>query len=131
MRRRPWARSGWGRYGWARPGWGRADGGAGSVLAVAVLGSTCALAAISLSLYLGLATKQAVAGAADAAALAAANTRAGLVDGSPCERAEQVASANGVVLIRCSIDGLVVTVATERRVLGIPVGAVATAGPPG
>jgi secretion/DNA translocation related TadE-like protein len=105
--------------------------GAGSVLAVAVLGAVVCLAALLLPLQLALATKQAVASAADAAALAAADVRTGIVAGIPCETAAMVAAANGATLDRCELDGLVATVVVSRSILGIRVLAAATAGPPG
>jgi len=106
------------------------EAGAGSIIAVALLAAILALATLALSLSLALATKQMVASAADAAAIAAADARAGAVSGSPCDRALQVATAAGVQLVRCSSDGLVMTVRMERRILGIAVAATSTAGPP-
>jgi secretion/DNA translocation related TadE-like protein len=76
-----------------------------------------------------LAAKQKLAGAADAAALAAADARLGVVGDYPCPLAATVAHANGATLTACAIDGLVVTVAVWGQVGGIKVTAVATAGP--
>ena len=108
-----------------------ADRGSGSVLGVAVLGAVIALAAIMLSLMFALSVRHAVAGTADAAALAAADARSGVVSGIPCDRAEQVAAINGMHVAGCAVDGLVVTVSVERIVLGMGISATATAGPPG
>ena len=78
-----------------------------------------------------LAVRQAVAGAADAAALAAADVASGLVSGYPCATAALVAAANGAAVASCAVDGLVVTVSASRDILGLAVTATATAGPPG
>jgi secretion/DNA translocation related TadE-like protein len=109
----------------------RSERGAGSVLTVALVGGLAALTALSLPLYMGLATRQAVAAAADAAALAAADVASGLVSGYPCATAARVAAANGASLVSCAVDGLVATVSASRGILGVAVVATATAGPPG
>lgn len=108
----------------------RGDDGSGTVLTVALTGGMVALTGLALPLYMGLATRQAVAGAADAAALAAADTASGRLPGYPYEAAGRAASANGASLDSCAVDGLVVTVVVSRSILGIPVSARATAGPP-
>jgi secretion/DNA translocation related TadE-like protein len=87
------------------------------------------LVATVLPLYAVLATRSAVAGAADAAALAAADARVGMTGGFPCDVAAEVAVANGVSLASCEVDGYVATVSVERSVLGFLVAARATAGP--
>lgn len=104
--------------------------GSGSALTVALIGGVMAIALLAVPLYMGLATRQAVAGSADAAALAAADIAAGILPGYPCEAAETVASANDTALVACEVDGLVVTVEVSRAILGVPVSARATAGPP-
>jgi secretion/DNA translocation related TadE-like protein len=106
------------------------DRGAGSILAVALLGAILALTALALPLYLVLATRQSVAAAADAAALAAADVRVGIMPGYPCETAAVVAAANGAHLDGCRLDGLVATTSVSRGVLGLSVTATSTAGPP-
>jgi len=106
------------------------DAGSGSVLAVAVIAGVLCVTAMALPLYLVFAEKQALAGAADAAALAAADVRVGFSPGEPCAVAARVAAANGGSLASCSVDGLVVTVRVTGSVAGFGVGAVATAGPP-
>lgn len=100
------------------------------MLALAIVAAIIALTSLALPLYLGLAAKNHTTGAADAAALAAADVAVGIVPGIPCERAAAVATANGVSIDSCDADGLIVTVAVSTTVLGIPVRAVATAGPP-
>ena len=106
-----------------------ADEGSGSILAIAIIGSVVALALMMLPLYMVITVKQSVAGAADASALAAADTAVGLFAGFPCSAAARVASANGASIASCTVDGLVVTVTTSRSLLGLEVMATATAGP--
>jgi secretion/DNA translocation related TadE-like protein len=89
----------------------------------------CATAML-VPLYTVLVEKRAMAGAADAAALAAADARSGLVGGDPCALAASVARANGAELTACDLDGLVVTVAVSTSVAGFAVPGIATAGPP-
>ncbi len=107
------------------------DRGSGSVLTVSIVGAVVALTLIAIPSYAGLATRQSLIGAADAAALAAADTASGAVAGVPCDRAAEVATANGARLDACEVDGYVVTVAVSRPVVGIRSVATATAGPPG
>jgi secretion/DNA translocation related TadE-like protein len=90
-------------------------------LAAAVL-----LAAIGVVLD----ARRRAAGAADAAALAAADVALGNAVGVPCDRAAEVAVANGVALLSCERSGPKVRVATGTTVLGVPVRVVAVAGPP-
>ena len=105
--------------------------GAGSVLMVGVVASVVALMSLALPLYTVLVVRASVSGAADAAAIAAADTAVGLASGVPCEQAALVAGANGAELDSCTADGLVVTVSVSRQIAGLDVVAVATAGPPG
>jgi secretion/DNA translocation related TadE-like protein len=102
----------------------------GSVLAVAIAGASAGLALVAIPLYGVLVERAAVAGAADAAAVAAADARTGAVPGVPCERAAQVAAANGADVRDCRVDGLVATVDVSRSVLGFEIHARASAGPP-
>jgi secretion/DNA translocation related TadE-like protein len=106
------------------------DRGAGSVLGVAVVGALVCLTAMLVPLYSVLVHKQALAGAADAAALAAADARVGILAGEPCDLARTVAQANGAALASCALDGLVVTVSVTAPLAGFAVAASATAGPP-
>jgi len=100
------------------------------VLAVIVVACLICLTLLLVPLYSVLVTKQSLAGAADAAALAAADVRSGLEPGEPCAVAARVAAANGAELSRCSVDGLVVTVVATASVAGFAVDVAATAGPP-
>lgn len=108
----------------------RDDDGAGSVLAVAIVGGLVALTMLLLPLQMGFAIRQSVAAAADAAALAAADTAVGRAPGYPCDAAARLAVANGAALDSCTVDGLVITVRVSRHLFGIAMTATATAGPP-
>lgn len=101
------------------------------MLGVALTGAILCAVLAGLPLYMGLSARQATIAAADAAALAAADVAVGIFAGVPCEVAVAVAAANGSELASCTVDGLVVTVSTKRSFLGLPLFAVATAGPPG
>lgn len=103
--------------------------GSGGVLALSLAGATAVVLAVSLPLYMGIALKHSVAGAADAAALAAADTVSGFAHGDACATAARVADVNGAYVSSCELDGAVVTVGAARDVLGVTVIAFATAGP--
>ncbi|GAB3616206.1 hypothetical protein GCM10027416_07630 [Okibacterium endophyticum] len=112
------------------------DEGSGSVLMVSVMAATMLLAGIALPFNAALTARQQVSNAADAAALAAADTASGYVAGSPCPNAAEGARLNGAALTTCTIggsgraEGLEATVVVERIVIGIAVRATAKAGPP-
>lgn len=106
------------------------EAGAGSVLAIAVIAAVISLSAALIPLYTVYCAKASVATAADAAALAAADARVGAATGFPCDRAAEVAAANGATMVACGADGLILTVSVERFVLGFRVQSTATAGPP-
>lgn len=108
----------------------RGDRGSGSVLGLAILAAVVGITIVVVPLYSAFAGRQAVSGAADAAALAAADTRAGVVSGYPCDLAQTIAELNETRLASCDVDGLVVTVAVSRKILGVDVVVFATAGPP-
>jgi secretion/DNA translocation related TadE-like protein len=107
-----------------------ADRGSGSVLALAVLGAVAIVAIAALALGAALTVRQRVIGAADAAALAAADGASGAVAGEPCALARRLAEAGGAALDSCVVDGLVATVAVSARVGPVPFGARSRAGPP-
>jgi secretion/DNA translocation related TadE-like protein len=111
---------------------GRGDpsAGSGSLLGIAICGGIAATVALLAPLFIGLTLSSEVRGAADAAALGAADVAAGIVPGAPCADAASVAIANGVILRGCQVDGLVVTVSVGTTFWGIPLFATATAGPP-
>ena len=108
----------------------RGEEGSGSVLAVALAASVLVLTGLVFPLNQALITRQLVANAADAAALAAADTTSGVVAGYPCPNAAEAARLNGAELGECVVEGLEVRVTAVRRVLGIPVTVAARAGPP-
>ena len=103
---------------------------AGSILSVATAGCAAVLA-VGLTAAGGAAIfSQRLAGAADAAALAAADAASGAVDGAPCDRAAQVASAAGAVVSACDLDGLIATITVAATFARFPAEATARAGPP-
>ena len=108
----------------------RDDHGAGSVLALALVGATVVVAVAALALGSALVLRQRVIGAADAAALAAADVASGAIAGDPCPTAQRVARANGAVLLSCRIEGLIATVETSAAFGMVPVSARSRAGPP-
>jgi len=108
---------------------GEGEHGAGSVLAIGLVAGIVSLLGLVLPLSLAIAARHTVTAAADAGALAAADTAIGIHAGFPCERAAQVVEANGASLAACTVDGLVVTVEAARAVIGLTVSARATAGP--
>ncbi|AWB85712.1 Rv3654c family TadE-like protein [Mycetocola zhujimingii] len=119
----------------SRAAGGSRDGreeGSGSILIVAVVASLLLLTGLALPLNQALTVRQQVANAADAAALAAADTASGVVAGIPCENAAEAARLNGSVLGDCTIDGVEARVIATRSVLGLTVSVASRAGqPPG
>jgi secretion/DNA translocation related TadE-like protein len=103
---------------------------AGTLLAVGVVACTAALAVGLTTAGAAAVYSQKLAGVADAAALAAADTASGLVAGSPCERAGEVAAASATALVECDLAGLVVTVTVSGAFGRFPATASARAGPP-
>ena len=108
----------------------RGDRGAGTVLALAIVAATTIATIAVLGVAAALAVRHRAATAADAAALAAADVVLGAVTGEPCARAEHVASANGVDLFSCRVEGAEAVVAVRTEVLGVPVEVQARAGAP-
>ena len=106
------------------------DTGAGSVLAIAIMSALLIVTSTMVPVGALLLADRRASGAADAAALAAADGAVGLVAGSPCDLARTVAAANGAAVQRCEVDGLVVTVRTTVPVLGFSIAGRATACPP-
>ena len=107
------------------------ENGSGSVLAIAVIGALLALVCTLLPLLAGFVASQSVGGAADAAALAAADVASGLIPGVPCVMAQRAAELSGAHLDSCDLDGVVATVRVSRTVAGMLAQARARAGPPG
>lgn len=106
------------------------DDGAGSVLVVMLVASVLLLTALALPLNQALTMRQRVANAADAGALAAADTASGLSAGYPCDNAAEAATLNGAHLGECVIDAMEARVTAVGLVLGVKVIVEARAGPP-
>ena len=68
--------------------------------------------------------------AADAGALAAADTALGIHPGVPCQAAAVVVEAHGAVLVECRVEGVVATITASASFAGIPIAVSARAGPP-
>jgi secretion/DNA translocation related TadE-like protein len=108
----------------------RHESGSGSVLALAVVAMLAVLTLAAVGVGAALAQRQRVIAAADAAALAAADTALGIHPGVPCEVAAEVVAAHGATLDGCAVEGVVATVSASARVAGVLVTAQARAGPP-
>lgn len=109
----------------------KGEEGAGSVLVVGLIAAVLMLTLMFTPVMAAHLDSARVATAADAAALAAADTAVGIVPGVPCSNAARTAEANGAVLSGCRVEGLVVTVAVSRASGPFVATATATAGPPG
>lgn len=109
---------------------GERERGSGSVLAVGVLGAIMTLTMLLLPVLGLLSVGQSVRSAADAAALAGADTASGLVPGVPCAAAARAATLNAARLSACTLDELIVTVTVTRTAGGMTVQGRARAGPP-
>lgn len=103
---------------------------AGALAAAAVVAGavtlTGALAAVGAASVAG----QRIAAAADAGALAAADSASGAVPGVPCDRAAEVADAFGAAVDACAVEELVATVTVSLRLGPLTAHATARAGPP-
>lgn len=106
------------------------DRGAGSVLAITLMAAVSIAALAVVSGGGALVARQRVVGAADAAALGAADALSGAVPGDPCDLATRVAAANRAALGACALDGLVATVEVSGGTRLLPVRVRSTAGPP-
>jgi secretion/DNA translocation related TadE-like protein len=104
--------------------------GAGGVLALALLALLTVVALAAAVMGAALAARQRVIAAADAGALAAADTALGIHPGIPCRVAAEVVAAHESSLVSCEIDGVVATVAVSTTIVGIEVTVRARAGPP-
>ncbi|MFT4211677.1 MAG: helicase [Microbacterium sp.] len=102
---------------------------AGVVVAVGTIAASALLTMGLAGAAQAAVWSQRLAGAADAAALAAADAASGAVPGYPCERAGELAEAAGARLADCVLDGLIVTITVRADVLGLPAVATARAGP--
>jgi secretion/DNA translocation related TadE-like protein len=104
--------------------------GSGSVLGLAIVACLFTLAATAFGAFSALPAKHAVQGAADSAALAAADAASGLVAGYPCDLAASAAALAGAALADCDLDGAEATVSATKQILGVTVSVSARAGPP-
>ncbi len=104
------------------------DRGAGTVLIVGLVAVVLSAGLALVTAAVGLARGQQLSGAADAAALAAADVLLGWVPGEPCAAATRVAAAHSARLIHCSSEGLTVTVRVGASILGLPIEREARAG---
>ena len=75
-------------------------------------------------------TAQRMSAAADAAALAGADTAAGFASGEPCDAAAHVAAAHGATVADCGVVGTTVSVRVYAVFAGFDVSAAARAGVP-
>lgn len=100
------------------------------MLVLGILAVLLIVASAVLVLGAGFAARQRIVAAADAAALAAADAASGAVPGVPCDRAGELAGANGAALETCTLDGLVATVDVSGALGPFPLRARSTAGPP-
>lgn len=111
--------------------WYRAERGSGTVLALAIIGVVVTITLSAVLVGQSLVSLARARVAADAAALAAADTVSGRVRGpDPCQRAAQVAQAHDVVLEDCEAAAARtrVVVRANDHILEIRVESVA--GPP-
>ncbi|KAA9107567.1 helicase [Microbacterium rhizomatis] len=102
----------------------------GTMLAAGVVACSATLAVGLVTAGAAAVFAQRLAGAADAAALAAADAGSGAVPGVPCDRAAEIAAAGGAVVLRCELEGLVATVIVGAEFARLPATAAARAGPP-
>lgn len=114
-----------------RPCWIEEDDGSGSIAGAAAVVFVAAVLCAVVPLGAALAEVETLRGAADASALAAADTASGRVPGVACEQAVAIVHRLGVEMVSCTVsDQGVADVTVTTTILGIPVGAVARAGPP-
>ena len=102
----------------------------GSVVAEFAVAMPAVLLVLATALGAALVLRQRVIGAADTAALAAADAASGAMPGIPCALAERVAEANRAALSGCELDGLIATVTVSATFGAVPFSARSTAGPP-
>ena len=105
---------------------------AGTVLAAAIL-VVAGTGAIGMGMVAGAAgVSQTASGAADNAALAAADVAMGLVSDDPCAVASRIVQATGARLAQCQVSddsaGVAVTVVVDTRFGAFPVRVTARAG---
>lgn len=97
---------------------GRCDRGSGTVWAVVVIALLVSFALGAAAVGGAVVTRHRAAGAADLAALAAADAVAGATT-EPCGRAALVADQYGGAVTSCTVDGMVVDVVVELPAGGL------------
>lgn len=102
----------------------------GVATAITVMIATCSLVTGAVLVGEAGVLSQRAAGAADAAALAAADTVTGAITGDACVRAGEAAVANGAVVESCVVSGAIATVAVSVSRGPLTATARARAGPP-
>lgn len=104
------------------------DKGAGTVLAIGLIGAAATLflaTALLSNLWL---QKLQLQQAAETAAISAADSLRGLSTGYPCDVARQIAELNMAKLVECRIVGFEVYIKVRLSALGIVLNAEALAG---
>lgn len=99
-------------------------------MTVGMLAGTLTLTLTVTSAGALLAQREALHGAADAAALGAADALFGYVEADPCVTAASAAAQNNARMGQCSVEDTSVTVRVERWLLAVRVTATARAGIP-
>lgn len=105
----------------------RLENGSALTLTILLLASLSFLV-LAVGLALDISRQQArVQMISDLAALAAADSRIGIIAGYPCPNAREIALANGANLDSCRIVGGVASVSAGKNYLGLNLGASAEA----
>ena len=104
--------------------------GAGSVLSIVSVFLLLILL-VSAAIFVRVINLRATLQAhADQAALAAADASRGLVQGSPCQLAFEIAENAEFELTLCKVEGYFARIVLETRVIGLSITGVSVAGPP-
>jgi secretion/DNA translocation related TadE-like protein len=107
----------------------RLDRGSAAVITIITAGCL-ALIVSSIGFALVLAREEVrLQLVADLSALAASDSRIGIIAGFPCPNAEEIASVNGANLLSCRIVGEVASVEVGKNHLGFELSATAEAAP--
>lgn len=103
----------------------------GSAAATTIITAGCLTVVVgSIGFALGLAREEVrLQMVADLSALAASDSRIGIIAGFPCPNAEEIALVNGVNLLSCRIVGGVASVEVGKNHLGLELSAIAEAAP--
>ena len=107
----------------------KSETGAGTVLALAVVGLSVSMLILSQALAFNLISNLRLQATADSIAVAAADSLRGLSLGYPCEVAKEMSAANMANLVECRIVGLEVFITLHSGAVGIVLIAKARAGP--